>query len=81
MSMLKVKFLIVGGSRKMEWTDLGPLRADKSHITPSSTTFLQSKLTHAAVWRLARREATWRSSCDGRMVVYWWVDVGKQVSL
>ena len=71
MSRLKVKFLIVGGALKIEWTDLGPLSGDRSHVTRSATTFLQSKLTADAVRRLERRVAAWRSSFDGRMVVYW----------
>lgn len=69
MSRVKVKFLILGGSWKMEWTDLGPLRGDRFHFTRSSTTCLQSKLTPAdAIWRLARSAVAWRSGCDRRMV-------------
>ena len=69
MSRVKVKFLIVGGSGKMEWTDLGPRSGERSHFTPSSTTYAQSKPTPDAVRRLARRVMAWRSGCDGRIVV------------
>ena len=54
----------------MEWTDMGPLRGDRSHFTRSSTTFLQSKLTPAdAIRKLVRRRTVGRRGCDGRMVV------------